>query len=1350
MAQLKRIKFTRVNFPNSVLAVSELPFTKEALVRAVVVAGRMVGPAGRSIAAKADIEMRIAALKSAVNMNGARLRPTKLFSSCGSTDKSHKSFYVGNALCAHGAYMSLKIPWLLDFEKLDPKYKVTKGRSKRRPDFLGQNASAKWFVFEAKGRSSLPRPVSISDWKKQTKAVRKINLKKIQQGIVSAAHIGKTNHWELLWIDPPPEDDAQDILFEEASFFEAYYRPIVDFIEGGVLSTESQSGQLRIVRDSSVHIGLHRDILVSLQAGDAEAIRSFALRMSADATIEPDGSMLFRDGLIIRLRSGWGDMDNEQLDLPLATENSPGPRSSTPTSTAPSDIGKPERVTQNRVVMLFVDELGYRYLGDWTDRDGNSNVEESLLSPWLAKRGHTPSQINAALYKLRTEADNHSRDLYGNNKEVYKLLRYGVQVKTEASEPTVTVQLIDWEQPEKNDFAIAEEVTLIGNHERRPDLVLYVNGIAVGVIELKCSRVSIGNGIRQNLSNQQPEFNSWFFTTVQFIFAGNDSEGLQYGAIGTQEKYFLRWKEDEEDNTRFKLDKYLLKMCRKDRLIELMHDFVLFDSGTKKLPRVHQYFGIKAAQEHVRQMKGGIIWHTQGSGKSIVMVMLAKWILENNPNARVAIITDRDELDKQIEGVFTQIGEPIKRTTSGSDLMRQLGQATPRLLCSLVHKFGRRGVDDFDAFIKDLEAQPSQTVGDVFVFVDECHRTQSGKLHRVMKAMMPNAVFIGFTGTPLLKKDKATSLEVFGGYIHTYKFSEAVADEVVLDLIYEARDIDQHLGSQEKIDAWFEAKTKGLNDWQKEELKKQWGTMQNVLSSRSRMDRVVSDIIFDFSVKPRLSSERGNALLVASSIYEACKYFSLFQKSSLKGECAVVTSYNPQARDITLEEIGANTETDKQYIYNTYTELLKDVEATPGMNKTETYEEKVKTQFIKEPARMKLLVVVDKLLTGFDVPPCTYLYIDKTMQDHGLFQAICRTNRLDGDDKDFGYIVDYKDLFKKVENAIAVYTSELDRSSGGADPEVLLQDCLKKGEERLDNAIEALVLLCEPVEPPKGELEHIHYFCGNTEVPSDLEERQPQRAALYKAAVALVRAYANIADELDRAGYSADDISRIKKQLDYYLDVREIIRKASGEQLDLKPYEADMRHLIDTYIEADQSRKISAFENVGLLELIQKSGITNAINSQLGGMKGNRNAISETIENNVRSKIIKEHLNDPAFYETMSALLDEIIAARKAKAIEYEEYLKRIAELAAKVQAGLAAGTPEKLDTPGKRALWNNLSQHEELALKIDASVRHVRPDGWRGVLAREQVIKAAIYRVVQDQSEVERIFLIIKAQGEY
>jgi type I restriction enzyme R subunit len=1016
-----------------------------------------------------------------------------------------------------------------------------------------------------------------------------------------------------------------------------------------------------------------------------------------------------------------------------------------------SYVGQPERATQNRVVLLFRDELDYQYLGDKGDYN-NTNIDESLLSTYLITAGYSDAQISRATHLLKVAANNPNRSLYDNNKEVYSLLRYGVDARVDAGAVTDKIKLINWSEPEKNHFAIAEEVTLLGNLERRPDLVLYLNGIAVGVIELKNSRTSIGDGIRQLLSNQQKEFNEWFFSTVQIVFAGNDSEGLRYGSIKTEEKFFLQWKEDEADNSRFKLDKYLLKMCRKDRLLELIHDFVLFDGGVKKLPRVHQYFGIKAAQRHVNDYKSGILWHTQGSGKSIVMVLLAKWVLENKPNARVLILTDRDELDKQIEGVFQDSGESIYRTSSGHDLMAQLGQAKPRLLCSLVHKFGRHGVENFDAFIAELKNQPSPTVGELFVFVDECHRTQSGKLHKTMKAMLPSAVFIGFTGTPLLKEDKATSLEIFGGYIHTYKFNEGVEDGVVLDLVYEARDIEQTLGSQDRIDAWFEAKTKGLNNWQKAALRDQWGTMQNVLSSRSRMDQVVADIIFDFSVKPRLASQKGNAILVASSIFEACKYFELFQKNVFRGKCAVVTSYNPNARDVTLEETGANTETDKQFIFNTYTALLEDVTPKPGKNKTETYEDQAKELFKDQPANMKLLIVVDKLLTGFDSPHCTYLYIDKSMQDHGLFQAICRTNRLDGDDKPFGYIVDYKDLFNKLQGAIAVYTAEIDDTDNdGGGSEILLQDRLDKGRERLDAALEAIAMLCEVVQPPKGELEHIHYFCGNTERPDDLSATEPQRVALYKSVVALVRAYANISDDMSQAGYSSQSIDNIKLVIDRYLKLREVIRQASGETIDLKAYEADMRHLIDTYIEASEPRPISQFGEIGLLDLIVKSGIADAINNLPKGIKESPQAIAETIANNVRSKIIKDHLNDPAFYDRMSELLNQILDDLRQKQLDYEDFLKQISDIAKRVQAGTAADTPVTLNTPAKRALYHNLANDESLALNIDEAVRRVRPDAFRGNQAKENEIKRALLPLLgNDPVEVERIFLIISAQLEY
>lgn len=1034
-----------------------------------------------------------------------------------------------------------------------------------------------------------------------------------------------------------------------------------------------------------------------------------------------------------------------------------------------NNIGQIERITQNRIVKLFQEELDYTYLGNWKDRVGNSNIEEDLLIDYLHDRDYEMPVIKKALFELKTIAGNFNDSLYITNKNVYEKLRYGVRVKAEAGDNFQTVQLIDWDNYANNEFYIAEEVTIKGEKTKRPDIVLYVNGIALAVIELKRSTVTLNDGIRQNITNQQDAFIQPFFATIQILFAGNDTEGLRYGAINTEEKYYLKWKEDVEDTSRVLLDKYLLKMCNKERFLELIYDFVLYDAGKKKLPRVHQYFGVKAAQPYMNSYESGIIWHTQGSGKSIVMVMLAKWILENKPNARVVVLTDRDELDKQIERVFEDAGEEIYRTQSGKDLMLQLSQAKPRLLCSLIHKFGKRDVSNFNEFIEELEGQPSSAVGELFVFVDECHRTQSGKLHRTMKAILPNAVFVGFTGTPLLKKDKETSLEVFGSYIHTYKFYEGVEDEIILDLIYEARDIDQRLTSEKKIDEWFEVKTKGLNDYQKTMLKQQWGTMQKVLSSRSRMNKIVADIVFDFNTKPRLNSDAGNAILVASSIYEACRFYELFQDTSLKNRTAIVTSYSPQTSDITTEDTGANTETEKEFMYNLYHDILKDVKYEPNKTKTESYEDWAKYKFVNEPANMKLLIVVSKLLTGFDAPSCTYLYIDKSMQDHGLFQAICRVNRLDGDDKQYGYIVDYKDLFEKVEDAISVYTSELDYDDfDERDIDILLKDRLKTGKERLDNALEAIALLCEPVEWPKDTMAYIRYFCGNPEVESELKAKEAQRTALYKMTVALIRAYANIADDMEQAGYTQTEIEKIRKEIDYYLKVREEVRRASGETLDLKTYEADMRHLIDTYIQAEDSETVSAFSDVSLLDIIEAQGVMEGVNSLPEGIRHNKEAVAETIINNVRRKIVKEHLIDPTFYSDMSKLLDAVIKERKANAIDYQEYLERIAEIAKSVNKGKGDDTPEVLVTNAQRALYNNLGKDEELAIKIDEAVNIARRDAWRGHIAKENEIKASIYKELLSYKKeavgdalsdvgpeaigekVEFIFNIIKEQKEY
>jgi type I restriction enzyme R subunit len=582
-----------------------------------------------------------------------------------------------------------------------------------------------------------------------------------------------------------------------------------------------------------------------------------------------------------------------------------------------STVGQIERITQNRLVALLQDELGYRYIGNLEEED-NSNLRENDLIHYLISTGkYNETLINKAVFDFRKAITINSKDdLYQANKLVYSLLRYGIHVKKEAGENKETVHFIDWAEPLNNDFAIAEEVTIKGVYSKRPDIVLYINGIAICTLELKRSTVSVSEGIRQNLDNQKHVFIRQFFTTVQLILAGQDVEGIRYGTIETPEKYYLKWKEvsellnpndaylleitkpirDKSATTGNLLDKNVVELLNKERLIEVLHNFIVFDRGIKKLCRPNQYFGVKAAQDRIKQKEGGIIWHTQGSGKSLTMVWLTKWIREYNPNARVLIITDRDELDKQIEKVYKGIDEDIYRTKSGVDLIAKLNDSKPWLMCSLIHKFGGKEEADYDTYLDELKnALPKnfKPKGDFYVFVDECHRSQSGELNQAMREILgENALFIGFTGTPIIKVDKRKSIEIFGKYIHTYKFDEAVKDGVVLDLRYEARDIEQRITSFDKIDAWFDSKTKGLTEVAKSELKLKWGTMKKVFSSLERLRKIVADIMLDMETKERLQNGRGNALLISGSIYNACRYYELFQQAGLT-KCAIVTSFAP-------------------------------------------------------------------------------------------------------------------------------------------------------------------------------------------------------------------------------------------------------------------------------------------------------------------------------------------------------------------------------------------------------------------------------------------------------------------------
>ena len=1027
---------------------------------------------------------------------------------------------------------------------------------------------------------------------------------------------------------------------------------------------------------------------------------------------------------------------------------------------------RPERQTQNRVIERMTRAvkdggLGYAYLGDWSQRDGNRCVELDLLRANLRQRGYSEAHIAQAITKLQAAIDVTGITLYQANLRTYQLLRYGVPVQISAGSAHETVHLIDWNNTAANDFGLAEEVTLKGGHQRRPDIVLYINGLAMVVLELKRGSVELTEGIRQLMSNQEAIFNQGFFSTVQLTLAGNDSQGVRYGTVGTPEKFYVEWKHNTPTSMGTiggLLDDPLCQICSPNVLLDLVRNFVVFDAGQKKVPRLHQYEGIKAAQIRLKQREGGVIWHTQGSGKSILMVLLAKWILENEPDARVLIVTDRDELDKQIEGVMKNSGvisanAESPRITTRRELVDKLAQPAPRLLCALIHKF--------DA--ADLKGDPPPVNGRFYVFVDECHRTQGGDMNKQMKRWLSQAIFVGFTGTPLLRKDKQTTRDVFGTYIHTYKFHEAVQDKVVLDLKYEARTVPQQLTNQRAVDDWFESKTRGLNNYKKSELRRHWATMEALMSAGERKQRIIADIIHDFGVKPRLDNNRGTAILVAASIYDACHYLRLFRATTFGDYCGIITSYEPNHNAISREPANS----DERFKFDTYTKHVLAKDQT-----TKQYEDEMKRRFIEEPANLKLLIVVSKLLTGFDAPSCTYIYLDNELRDHNLFQAICRTNRLDGDDKDYGHVVDYKELFQNVQNAIAVYTSgELDIDEGdGSDGNVIVKDWLKEGRTKLDEAREALFHLCEPVDHPRQLEQFIHYFCGPDAGAGSLAATEPLRIAFYKATASFLRAYADIAQHLAEAGYTEPQGQALVADAQHYTEVRAAIKNHAGEEMDIKPYEADMRHLINTYIRAEDAQGLGDLDSLSLTDLIIKTGVHDAIAKKLNekGKLSNK-AVAEGIINNIRKTIIRDQLTDPRYYEKMSKLLVDLIEQRRDDTESYEEFLRNAEALAKQLdRTHTKPGLPAPLvGKPEAAVLYNNLpmilastdltdlveeptaSINDEmmlLALKLDHELKTKAHAGWRGDQAKESQVLNIIHSSLGNTREATlAVFNIVK-----
>lgn len=1033
-----------------------------------------------------------------------------------------------------------------------------------------------------------------------------------------------------------------------------------------------------------------------------------------------------------------------------------------------SHIGEPERSVQNRLLALFKEKLKYEYLGNYEYRTCNRNIERKLLFDYLmSTKKWSGDEAKRAIAILEKEAYCTPQNMQEKNEKVYSLLRYGVNVSPDVGAKKITVNLIDWEHPDKNQFYIAEEVTINSStpdsFTKRPDLVIYVNGIALAVMELKRSKVSVHDGIRQTIGNQQENFIRPFFSTVQLLFAGNDSQGLYYGVIDTPEKFWLRWKEPDASIPN-ELDRSVTQWFNKERLLEMIHDFLVFDAGVKKVCRPNQYFAVKAAQPRCEKKEGGVIWEAQGSGKSLIMVWLAEWIHENIDNSRVVIITDREELDEQISDGFKDTGETIARAKSGAGLIGMLNEEAPWLLCTLIHKFGKKNVEGkgdmagvkseipLEKYLEDIVAQLPQgfkAKGNIFVFIDECHRTQGGYLHEAMKTIMgKDVMMIGFTGTPLLHTQKKDTWQTFGPLIHAYRFNEAVEDGVILDLRYESRKVDQFLGNKDKIDAWFEKKTKGLNKVAAARLKGRWATMQNIFSSRQRIDAVVGDICLDMDTTPMLVNRRGNAILVADSIYQACRYWDAFQKTALKGHCAVITSFEAKADDINMASSGEN-ESEDEYKYRIYKEM------TDGHKSVSAFEAYAKKEFIDHPKNMRLLIVVDKLLTGFDAPSACVLYIDKHMENHNLFQAICRVNRVDGDDKEYGYIVDYQNLFECISGAIGDYTSDGAALSGydKEDIEGYIKEKNKACRKDLEEAKEQVEALLALVHPQTRE-GFFRYFVYDDNAPEEemdkqLDDNAEKRSKLYKYVRRYLNCYANLANSLEDMGYSEAERKEYAECAKKYDALKREIELRSNDHIDMRRYEPDMRQVLDLYVKAEDSEVIAKLDDTSFLDIVaaQNEEQINDLPDELKDEYGRASA--ETVEANLREVIRKDSPFNPAYYGKLSIILQELIDKRKKEMLDYEEYMKELIELVKKARGKSANSYPESIKTPGMRALYDNLGQNEYLAIRAHEVIRENAIVGFRDNRLKQRKLIKALAKLLGDEM-AQKIYDIIKLHDEY
>lgn len=950
-----------------------------------------------------------------------------------------------------------------------------------------------------------------------------------------------------------------------------------------------------------------------------------------------------------------------------------------------------EMTTSQRPAIEVLQKLGYKYISEEENKRLRNNIlTDVIFKNILAKK---LNEINGYEYKgekykfsastigqaIKDLNEDLVTGLISTNEKIYDLLTLGKSYQenmVDGTKRSFDIKYIDFEHPENNDFYVTEEFSVLrmnGKDYARPDIVLFVNGIPLAVIECKDASVPIIQAISQNIRNQKTDYIPQLFKFIQIVMAANKNE-TKYATCGTPDKFWSTWNEQyvEKQNKLLnktvigrqvtKQDRDIISLFEKERFLELIKDFIIFEAGKKKICRYQQYFAVKAMLERIKHdKKGGVIWHTQGSGKSITMVYITKKLMEDKEiqNPQVVIVTDRVDLDKQIHKTFNRIGVEAARATTGNNLTELIKDEKIRVITTVVNKF--------ETVVKSEIAVDAPNT---FILVDEGHRTQYGEINRRMQEVFKGTIYISFTGTPIMKRDR-NIFDKFGGLIHKYSLDDALKDKAIVPLIYEGKMVDQEV-SKEAIDMRLDMLTRNLTSEQKNEVMKKWSRFEKVASSEQRLELIAWDIAKNYN--ETLKGTGFNAMLACNKKVEAVKYYNIFKDEFPELEVAVVIS-SPDMR----EGEGSIDEDTNDIVKKFY------INAISNYKNEEEYEEIVKSKFIN--GDIDILIVVDKLLTGFDAPRASTLYLDKQIKEHNLLQAIARVNRL-CDGKDYGYIVDYRGLLGELDKALTMYQD--------AGLEEFKEEDIKSSVYYIDTEINNMFEAYEDLKglfkdiKNKNDLEEYEILLEDEKIRKDFYNKLCKFGSMLGIILPSDQAYYKVGKE---------KISELRKALAFYQKLRATVKLRYSETIDHKEYEAKMQKLLDNYVVAKEMMRITEPVDITDAENFDKEL------EKMGTDRGKADAIRTRLTRTISEK----NKADPAYYKKFSTRIEETIEEYRNRRITDSEYLQKMQDIKEDFRKGNSGiSYPTNITTENSRAFYGVIYDKLIPRMKENANIEEI------------------------------------------